>query len=92
MIKIVLITPILQHYRLTFYEKLAKAHPEYDLNVFHGVKKSDDGKPGFSGETEFKNFGFTQVSTKPPLQKLNRRFKRHFLKLKLNSTKGALKL
>jgi len=58
--KIVLISPILQHYRISFYEKLAKANPDYELIVFHGVKKSEDGKPGYSGETKFKNMGFVQ--------------------------------
>lgn len=62
--KIVLISPILQHYRISFYEKLAKANPDYELIVFHGVKKSEDGKPGYSGETSFKNVGFIQSKYK----------------------------
>ncbi len=60
MTKIVLITPRLQYYRLTFYEKLSKANEDYLLTVFHGVKKKEDGKLGFSGETKFQQAGFRE--------------------------------
>lgn len=59
MTKIVLVTPILQHYRLTFYEKLSKT-PGFDLNVFYGYKKKEDGRPSFEGETKFKSKGFRE--------------------------------
>jgi glycosyltransferase involved in cell wall biosynthesis len=59
MTKIVLVTPILQHYRLTFYEKLSKT-PGYDLTVFYGYKKKEDGRPSFEGETKFKSQGFRE--------------------------------
>lgn len=60
MAKIVLVTPILQHYRLTFYEKLSKADKNFDLTVFFGYKKRDDGRPSFEGETKFKSKGFRE--------------------------------
>ncbi|MFZ5940854.1 MAG: glycosyltransferase family 4 protein [Bacteroidota bacterium] len=60
MTKIVLITPILQHYRLTFYEKLSKAREDYDLHVLYGYKKVDDGRPSYMGETRFKSQGFRE--------------------------------
>lgn len=60
-IKIVLITPILQHYRLTFYEKLAKARPDFDLNVLFGFKLREDGRPSFLGKTNFKSKGFREL-------------------------------
>lgn len=60
MVKIVLITPILQHYRLTFYEKLSKHSEDYDLNVFFGYKMKEDGRPSYEGETKFKSTGFRE--------------------------------
>jgi glycosyltransferase involved in cell wall biosynthesis len=60
MTKIVLITPILQHYRLTFYEKLSKANSDYDLTVFYGYKVKEDGRPSYEGETNFKSRGFRE--------------------------------
>lgn len=60
MTKIVLITPILQHYRLTFYDKLSKADPSYDLTVLYGYKMKEDGRPSFEGTTSFKSFGFRE--------------------------------
>ncbi|MBN2486809.1 MAG: glycosyltransferase [Bacteroidales bacterium] len=59
MTKIVLVTPILQHYRLTFYDKLSKT-PGYDLTVFYGYKKREDGRPSYEGETSFKSIGFRE--------------------------------
>lgn len=60
MIKIVLITPILQHYRLTFYEKLSKARNDFDLTVLYGYKNKEDGRPSYGGETRFKSIGFKE--------------------------------
>jgi len=58
--KIVLITPILQHYRLSFYEKLSRSFNESQFAVFHGIKKIEDGRPGYIGATEFVNKGFEE--------------------------------
>ena len=33
---------------------------DYELIIFHGVKKREDGKPGYAGDTKFKNIGFIQ--------------------------------
>ncbi|RZK04232.1 MAG: glycosyltransferase, partial [Flavobacterium sp.] len=62
--KIVLITPILQHYRLSFYEKLAERFGENNFFVFHGVKEKEDGRPGYKGKTKFINKGFPETMTK----------------------------
>jgi glycosyltransferase involved in cell wall biosynthesis len=64
MIKIVLITPILQHYRLSFYEKLSIINNDYQLVVFHGIKNAEDGRPGYIGDTKFANKGFRVVKFK----------------------------
>ena len=61
MIKIVLISPMLQPYRLTFYEKLSKSNINYELVIAHGVKKKEDGRPGHIGSTEFMNCGFRRL-------------------------------
>jgi len=58
MVKIVLISPILQHYRLTFYQKLSILDPEYDFRVFYGYKLGEDGRPSYRGKTQFKSKGF----------------------------------
>ncbi|MEI6047780.1 MAG: glycosyltransferase family 4 protein [Bacteroidota bacterium] len=60
MIKIVLITPILQPYRITFYEKLAVINKEYELKVFHGSTTKEDGKTRYEGVTEFESIGFVE--------------------------------
>ncbi|MEO9210111.1 MAG: glycosyltransferase [Ginsengibacter sp.] len=57
MIKIVFIAPTIQHYRLSFYEKLANCEG-YDLVVFHGVQNGENGRPVFKGKIPFKNIGF----------------------------------
>jgi len=66
--KIILITPILQHYRISFYEKLSNAFSEKGLVVFHGVKKKEDGRPSYLGKTEFQNKGFQESKLKIPLE------------------------
>jgi glycosyltransferase involved in cell wall biosynthesis len=58
--KIALITPMLQPYRISFYEKLAFSNPDYDFRVYHGVSKREDGRPNFRGETKFHNKGFPE--------------------------------
>ena len=57
MVKIVFIAPTVQHYRLTFYEKLSNSE-KYDLVVFHGVQDGENGRPVFKGNIPFKNKGF----------------------------------
>ncbi len=53
MTNIVLVTPILQHYRLTFYEKLSNADPDFRLSVYYGYSKKESGRPSFVGNTPF---------------------------------------
>jgi glycosyltransferase involved in cell wall biosynthesis len=59
--KIALIIPMLQPYRLTFYEKLNRFNPNIEWMVFHGVKKIEDGRPAYAGKTSFKNIGLTEL-------------------------------
>ncbi len=57
--KILLITPMLQPYRITFYDKLSKMlEDRAELMVFHGTKSKEDGRPSFKGETPFPERGF----------------------------------
>jgi glycosyltransferase involved in cell wall biosynthesis len=56
--RIALITPMLQPYRITFYEKLSKIDPNLQWIFFYGKKKQDDGKPGFLGPTTFNAQGY----------------------------------
>ncbi len=58
--KIAIIIPMLQPYRITFYEKLAFFDPEYQWRVFHGVSYNEDGRPNYKGETTFQNRGFRE--------------------------------
>lgn len=58
--KIALITPMLQPYRITFYSKLAFFDPEYEFRIFHGVEKTETGRPNFKGETSFQNTGLVE--------------------------------
>jgi len=58
--KIALITPMLQPYRITFYEKLAFLDPEYEWKIYHGMSRGEDGRPNFKGETRFSNLGFPE--------------------------------
>jgi glycosyltransferase involved in cell wall biosynthesis len=60
MIKILIITPLLQHYRLSFYEKLSTCNSNYDLRVFYGLNNKEDGKAGYSGVTRFISKGFKE--------------------------------
>jgi glycosyltransferase involved in cell wall biosynthesis len=59
--KIALFAPMLQPYRLTFYEKLDKFNPDAEWIFFHGVKRSEDGRPAYSGKTNFKNIGLIET-------------------------------
>jgi glycosyltransferase involved in cell wall biosynthesis len=57
--QIVLITPMLQPYRISFYDKLAKAlENKFDLIIYHGTNQNEDGRPAFSGVVPFKEKGF----------------------------------
>lgn len=59
--KVALITPMLQPYRITFYEKLDKIIPEAKWIIFHGITKKEDGRPAYTGSTSFKNVGLIQL-------------------------------
>jgi len=57
--RIVLITPILQPYRISFYTKLYKALlDDSELIVYHGTKLKEDGRPSYSGAVPFMEKGF----------------------------------
>lgn len=58
--KIALITPMLQPYRISFYEKLSNTNEEYQWKIFHGVPQSEDGRPSFKNETNFDEEGFKE--------------------------------
>ena len=60
MVKIILITPRLQHYRLSFYEKLSNYKKDYSLTVYFGITDKEDGKAGYRGETNFLSKGFKE--------------------------------
>jgi len=47
MLKIAFITPLLAHYRLSFWEKLSQANADYQLKIFYGTKNVEDGRPNF---------------------------------------------
>ena len=57
--RVVLITPMLQPYRITFYDKLSKRlESNTELIIYHGTKVKEDGRPPFSGKVPFKEKGF----------------------------------
>ncbi len=57
--KIILITPMLQPYRITFYRKLSQALAgRAELIVYHGTKKKEDGRPSYTGKVSFREKGF----------------------------------
>jgi glycosyltransferase involved in cell wall biosynthesis len=58
--KIALFTPMLQPYRLTFYEKLDRFSPDAEWIFFHGTKRSEDGRPAYTGKTSFRNTGLVE--------------------------------
>jgi len=60
MVNIVIITPLLQNYRLSFYEKLSTLKNDYHLTVFYGVNYKEDGKAGYTGATKFLSKGFRE--------------------------------
>src|ERR1035437_838486 len=57
--KIILITPMLQPYRISFYNKLSKVlEDSCDLIIYHGTKEKEDGRPPFMGVVPFREKGF----------------------------------
>jgi glycosyltransferase involved in cell wall biosynthesis len=57
--KVVLITPMLQPYRISFYDKLSKRlEGNTELIIYHGTKVKEDGRPAYNGEVPFKEKGF----------------------------------
>ncbi len=59
--KIALITPMLQPYRISFYEKLSKMSEGYQWRIFHGVPQAEDGRPSYKEETSFDEEGFAEL-------------------------------
>lgn len=57
---IVLITPLLQPYRISFYSKLQTSLKPDSFRVFFSEKKVDDGRPQYEGATEFDTKGFPE--------------------------------
>lgn len=60
--KIALITPLLQPYRISFYEKLGALYPFF--RVFYGYTDHEQGRPGYKGATSFESCGFMERSFK----------------------------
>ena len=58
--KIALITPMLQPYRISFYEKLSNMEEGYQWKIFHGVPQAEDGRPNYKEETNFDEEGFSE--------------------------------
>src|SRR3982750_4573056 len=57
--KVILITPMLQPYRISFYDKLSKRlGNNIELIIYHGTKVKEDGRPAYNGEVPFKQRGF----------------------------------
>lgn len=59
--KIALITPMLQPYRITFYEKLSNMGNDYQWKIFHGMSQQEDGRPNYKADTNFNEEGFTEI-------------------------------
>jgi glycosyltransferase involved in cell wall biosynthesis len=58
--KIILISPLLQPYRITFYQKLSDRFK--DFTVFHNLKEKEDGRPQHNEEVGFKSRGFLEYN------------------------------
>lgn len=56
--KIALITPLLQPYRISFYTKLLEIFP--DIIIYHNVKTKEDGRPGYNKTVNFCAKGFIE--------------------------------
>jgi glycosyltransferase involved in cell wall biosynthesis len=55
---------MLQHYRLSFYEKLSKSDPSMHWTIYHGIPDNEQGRPAYKGETKFQNEGFREIKKK----------------------------
>ena len=58
--KIALITPMLQPYRISFYDKLSNMGEGYQWKIFHGVPQHEDGRPNYKEDTNFDEEGFIE--------------------------------
>ena len=58
--KVAIVTPMLQPYRITFYEKLSKYDPNFQWKVFHGVSSKEVGRPSFQGDVPFDEVGLEE--------------------------------
>jgi glycosyltransferase involved in cell wall biosynthesis len=58
--KVILLTPMLAPYRISFYDKLSKrlSGSNIELIIYHGTKIKEDGRPPYSGNVPFKEKGF----------------------------------
>lgn len=56
--KIAILSPILQPYRISFYEKLNLLFP--GTAVFYGYSEIETGRPGYTKSTSFLSFGFEE--------------------------------
>ena len=64
MYRIALVTVSLQHYRLSFYEKLTKSNPDMHWTIYHGIHDKDDGRPAYEGVIGFPNQRFREIKKK----------------------------
>jgi glycosyltransferase involved in cell wall biosynthesis len=64
MVKIVFLTPILQPYRISFYDKLSKINKDHQLVVMYGIPDKEDGKTKYEGNTNFESLGFKEIKLK----------------------------
>ncbi len=58
--KIILLTPLLQPYRISFYEKLYALFP--GLIIYHNTKLKEDGRPGYNQKVSFPAKGFREIN------------------------------
>jgi len=58
---VIIISPNLLHYRLPFYEKLSYYNEDYQLTVFYGAKRKEDGRPAYTGKLRFNAIGFREI-------------------------------
>jgi glycosyltransferase involved in cell wall biosynthesis len=59
--KIVILSPLVAPYRVTFYEKLSKLAS--DFKVFYHVKQNEDGRPQHDKKVNFYTRGFPESKT-----------------------------
>lgn len=56
--KIILISPLLQQYRVSFYEKLSRIDPNIQWFIYYGYQRIEYGKLDYKGHTDFESKGF----------------------------------